>query len=199
MADTNEHAKKTIYFVRNLYLPQNATDKYKELFYHYWDEVEQHISELEKKHKVARIFCESIYMPWEDAMKVLSSMNPKLQQLMQKRIDSGAIFQPLEDQEIFGTYVDWNNCMMLVRTASVYEKIFEFFNEAVKKRAKQIKTLLQAEIKDGEAALIVMRESDLDEIKLGSEFQMVQISTPAYDALLKFIEESRDEKEFWRS
>jgi hypothetical protein len=71
--------KKMIYFVRNLYLPQDATEGYKGIFNRYWDQVEEHLSKLETAGKISKIFCESIYMSGEDSMKVLKAMNERLE------------------------------------------------------------------------------------------------------------------------
>jgi hypothetical protein len=44
--------KKKVYFVRNLFLPKNANDKYKDIYYRYWKEVEEHLTRLELAGKV---------------------------------------------------------------------------------------------------------------------------------------------------
>ena len=88
--------RKKIYFVRNLYLPKNATDQYKMIFDRYWKEVEEYIAKLEVAGKVVKIFCESLYMSGEDAKRILKSMNVALDQFVLKKIDAGAELLPLE-------------------------------------------------------------------------------------------------------
>ena len=191
--------KKKIYFVRNLYLPQNATDKYKEIFDRYWTEVKEHLARLEKAGKVSKIFCESIYMTGDESMKVLSAMNVQLEKLVQKMIDAGGKFLPLEDRETFGAYVDWNNCLMLVRTPRVYKTIQKLFQETIADRFKQINSVLRKDIADSEAALLIMHEGDQEHLELSDDTVIFFVTPPAYDDLLKFIRDSQSEKEYWRT
>lgn len=191
--------KRKIYFVRNLYLPKNATDRYKEIFYRYWSEVDEHLSRLEKAGKVSKIFCESIYMTGEESMKVLSAMNVRLEQIVQKKIDEGAKLIALEDKDIFGAYVDWNNCLLIVRTAEVYKKIHQFLKEAAGERFGHIRKVLDENIREEEAGLLIMRDEDREHIQLPDDIELFQVTPPAYDDLLRFIRNSESETEYWRS
>jgi hypothetical protein len=191
--------KKKIYFVRNLYLPQNSTDKYREIYYRYWSEVQEHLDKLEVAGKISKIFCESIYMTGEESIKVLSAMNVRLEQIVKKKIDAGGEFLPLEDKEIFGAYVDWNNCLMLVRTPGVYETVYKYFKKAVSERFKYINSVLRKNIAKGGAGLVIMREEDREFLELPDDFELFLVTPPAYDDLLHFISDSDSGKEFWRS
>jgi len=191
--------KKKIYFVRNLYLPQNATDKYKSIFFRYWNEVEEHLAKLEVAGKISKIFCESIYMSGEDAMKVLSSMNIRLEQIVKEKIDAGAELLPLESRDIFATYIDWYNCIAVVRTRKVHETIHTFLDETIKKRFEHIKSVLHEHIGDREAALLIMRDEDRERLMLPDDIELFFVTPPAYDDLQQFIRDSKSGKEFWRS
>jgi hypothetical protein len=191
--------KKMIYFVRNLYLPQNATEGYKSIFNRYWDQVEEHLSKLETAGKISKIFCESIYMSGEDSMKVLKAMNERLEQLVKKKIKTGGEFLPLESKEIFGAYIDWNNCLMLVRTSSVYERIDKFLKEAITERFKHIKSVLKENIKENEAGLLIMRDKDIESLDLPDDIKIFFVTPPSYDDLLQFIRDRDSGKEYWRA
>lgn len=191
--------KKKIYFIRNLYLPQNSTDKYREIFNRYWNQVDEHLGKLEAAGKVSKIFCESIYMSGEESMKVLNAMNMRLEQIVQKKIEAGGEFLPLEDKDIFGAYVDLNNCLMLVRTPRVYEILHKYFKEVVKERFAYIKTVLQEKIGDGEAAMLIMRDGDREFLDLPDDIELFFITPPAYDELLHFIQDRDSGKEYWRT
>ena len=190
--------KKKIYFVRNLYLPKNATDKYKEIFYRYWNEVEDHLAKLEVAGKISKIFCESIYMSGEESMKVLTAMNTRLEQIVKKKIDAGGKFIPLEDKEIFGAYIDWNSCLMLVQTSEVQKTVNTFLEESIKKRFAYIKSVLEENINEGEAGLLIMRDEDRQYLDLSHDIEIFFITPPAYDDLFHFISDSKSGKEFWR-
>ncbi|MBI4847412.1 MAG: hypothetical protein HY808_02365 [Nitrospirae bacterium] len=191
--------KKKLFFVRNLYLPQNATDKYKNIFHRYWDEVEEHLEKLEVAGKISKIFCESIYMTGEESLKVLNAMNMRLGQIVKKKIDAGGRFLPLEDKELFGAYMDWSNCHMIVRTPRVHKAIDKLLNETVLERFEHIKSVLSENIVKGESGLLIMREEDRKSLELPVDFGLFLVTPPAYDDLLQYIRDSENGKEFWRT
>lgn len=191
--------RKKIYFVRNLYLPKNATDQYKSIFDRYWKEVDEHLAKIEVAGKIKKIYCESLYMSGEDAMRVLKSMNAALEKIIKNKIDAGAELLPLEDKEIFGSYVDWNNCMMVIRTSKVYDKVQEELKAVVRDRFKHIKSVLENGIGEAEAALLLMRGEDRDSLELSDDIEVFVISPPAYDDLMKFLRDRDEGNEFWRT
>ena len=191
--------RKKIYFVRNLYLPKNATDQYKNIFDRYWKEVDEHLAKIEVAGKIQKIYCESLYMSGEDAMRVLKSMNAALEKIIKNKIDAGAELLPLEDKEIFGSYVDWNNCMMVIRTSKVYDKVQEELKAVVRDRFKHIKSVLESSIGEAEAALLLMRGEDRDSLELSDDIEVFVISPPAYDDLMKFLRDRDEGNEYWRT
>lgn len=192
--------KKKIYFVRNLYLPSSASEKYRDIFKRYWSEVEEHLSKLEATGKISKIFCESIYMSGEESLKVLNAMNARLEQIVKKRINAGASFPPLEDEEIFGAYIDWSNCLIIVRTTAVHKTVHKFLKDAAEKRFEHLNSVLRENIGDGETGLLIMRDEDRTFLKLPDDIELFLVSPPAYDDLLKFVRDSSDiGKEYWRS
>ncbi len=190
--------KKKIYFIRNLFLPQNATDEYKTIFEKYWSQIGEHLEKIETSEKLSKVFCESIYMTGEDAMQVLSAMNEQLVNLVKRKIDDGAEFVPLEDKDIFGAYVDWNNCLMIVRTEGVYKLIHHHLKEAVKDRFEYIKAILRENISSEDAGLLIMRDGDQKLLDLPDDTELIIVTPPAYNDLIQFIKDAHGGKEFWR-
>jgi len=191
--------KKKLYFVRNLYLPKNATSEYKTIFERYWTEVDEHVLKLEVAGKVTKIFCESLYISGEEAVKVLASMNEKLEHIVKQKIDAGAELLPLESKEIFSVYMDWYNCLMHVRTREVVDAIQKFLDAKISERFEHIKSVLQKNISDGEAGLLIMREEDREYLQLPGDIEAFIVSPPAYDDLLNFVRDRDSGKEYWRT
>jgi hypothetical protein len=192
--------KKKIYFVRNLYLPQNASEKYRDIFKRYWNEVEEHLAKLEAAGKISKIFCESIYMTGEESLRVLSAMNLRLEQIVKKKIDAGAEILPLEDEEIFGAYIDWSNCLMIVRTSTVHNAVHKLLKNVIKERFEYVNSVLRENIREGETGLLIMRDEDREYLDLPHDIELFLIAPPAYDDLLKYIRDRNNiGKEFWRT
>jgi hypothetical protein len=191
--------KKKLYFVRNLYLPQNATSEYKTIFDRYWTEVAEHLVKLEVAGKISKIFCESLHISGKDAMKVLASMNEKLEHIVQQKIDAGAELLPLESKEIFSVYMEWYNCLMHVRTREVVDAIQKSLDDQIRKRFEHIKSVLRENIADAEAGLLIMREEDREHLQLPDDIEAFIVSPPAYDDLMTFFIDRDSGKEFWRT
>jgi hypothetical protein len=162
-------------------------------------QVREHVAGLDSVARVMRIFCESIYMTGDDALKVLSAMNIHLEQLVQKKIREGAQFLPLEDREIFGTYIDWNNCLRIVRTETVHKTVSRQLKEAARARFEHIRSILDRYVQDGEAALLFMREEDRKHLLIPENMELFLITPPAYDDLLTYIRDRESGKEYWRA
>jgi hypothetical protein len=190
--------KRKIYFLRNLYLPENASNSYISIHDRYWKEAEEHLGRLEAAGKVSRIFCESIYLSGEEAEKVLHSMSSGLEEIVKKKLSEGAELLPLESQEIFEAYIDWYNCLSVTRTPQVHEMIHKHLDDTIAERFEHIRSVIDEGISDGEAALLIMRDEDREFLKIPDDIEFFLITPPAYDDLLKSIRDSVEGKEYWR-
>jgi hypothetical protein len=126
-------------------------------------------------------------------------MNTRLEQLVKKKIDAGGTFLSLESKEIFGAYIDWTNCLMITRTPKVHETVQSFLKETISNRFDHIKAVLQENIADTEAGLLIMREEERQFLDLPEDIELFLVTPPAYDDLIHFINDSESGTEYWRT
>ncbi len=180
-------AKRKLYCVPSIYSMEDAPEDYRGLFEKYWDEVVKHLERLEVVGKVTKVFCEHITSPGDEAFDVLAKANERALQVIQKKMGEGAILLPLEKEEILGPFLDWANCLTIVRTKEVFGKIMGFYSELVDQRLQHAKEVIEANLLEGEAGMLIMRDEDRMRLQLPPDIEIFLVTPPSYDDILKWI------------
>jgi hypothetical protein len=181
--------KRKIYCVANVYPLKDAPDDYKELVERYWSEVTEQTERLEVAGKIKKVFCESISSQGEEAYRVLTKLNEKALGLVKKKVEEGAVLFPVESEEIFGPFLDWTNCLNVVRTREVFMKVLEFCNEFSDKRLKHAVEVIEGNLAEAEAGLLIMRDEDRIRLQLPSDIEVFLVTPPSYDDILRWFRE----------
>ena len=181
--------KRKLYCVANVYPLKDGPDDYKGLVERYWGEVTQQTERLEAAGKVKKIFCESVSTQGEEAYSVLTKLNEKALGLVKKKVEEGAVLFPMESEEIFGPFLDWTNCLNVVRTREVFMKVLEFYNEFYDKRLKHAVDVIEGNLTEGEAGLLIMRDEDRIRLQLSSDIEIFLVTPPSYDDILRWFRE----------
>jgi hypothetical protein len=179
--------KKKLYCVPNVYLIRDAPEDYKKLFNTYWDEVAQQLEKLETIGKIGKIFCENIPAQGDEALDMLSKMNERVHQIIKGKIKEGAVLLPIETEDIFGAYIDWGNCLQVIRTKSVFDKIFEFYTECINKRTEHILNVIANNLSTKEAGLLIIKDEDRTRLQFPQDIEVFLVTPPSYDSILKWI------------
>ena len=185
--------KRKLYCVSSVYPIHNAPADYTALINKYWDEVTEQTEKLEAAGKIKKIFCESIYVQGEDALNALAKINEKALHIIKKKIEEGAVLLPIETKNIFGPFVDWANCLNVVKTPEVFTKVFEFFIEISDKRFQHIMNMIEGNLAEGEAGMLIMKNEDRAKLQFPSDIEVFLVTPPSYDDILRwFREKARD-------
>lgn len=179
--------KRKLYCVPNVYPLEDAPEEYRELFNTYWDEVAQQIGKLESIGKIRKIFYENIYVQGEEALEVLAKINKRVLQIIKKEIEEGATLFPIETKDIFGSYIDWSNCLRVVRTKPVFDKIFEFYTDSFNKRIEHIVNVIETNLSEREAGLLIIKDEDRVRMQFPQDVEVFLVTPPSYDSILKWI------------
>jgi len=181
--------KRKLYCVANIYSSEDAPDDYKELFSKYWDEVVQQIEKIETAGKIKKIFCEIIYTQGDEALNIVAKLNERIVQIIKKKVEEGGTLFPLEDKEILGPYTDWGNCLRVVYTKEVFMKVLEFYTEFSDKRLQQILSIIDSNLSDAEAGLVLMKDEDRAKLQFPSDIEVFLITPPSYDDIIRWFRE----------
>jgi hypothetical protein len=180
-----EHFKqgKKLYLVPIVYSGEEAPDEYKEKCSRYWQQVAEQLTNLASKiGKVNRVYHESIFQCGEDGIKAMERLNPSSYQIAKTQCDSGAIFETIEERELFEEVMDWQRCLMLgFISDKVASKVSEFYVEAARKRNEFMTKKISETLKDDEAGLLFIREEH--SVQFPSDVEVFSIFPPALDEI----------------
>ena len=204
-----EHFKqgKKLYLVPLVYSSEEAPNEYKEKCSRYWQQVTEQLTNLASKiGMVTRVYHESIVQSGEDGMKAMERLNPNSYQIAKTQCDNGAIFETIEEKELFEEVMDWQRCLMLgFISDKVASKISEFYVEAAKKRNEFMAKKISETLKDDEAGLLFIREEH--SVQFPSDIEVFSVFPPALDEIHrwyrdqarleieKLVEESKEKVE----
>jgi hypothetical protein len=174
---------KKLYLVPLVYSGEEAPDEYKEKCSRYWQQVVEQLTNLASKiGRVNQVYHESILQCGEDGMKAMERLNPSSYQIAKTQCDNGAIFETIEEKELFEEVMDWQRCLMLgFMSDKVASKVSEFYVEAAKKRDEFMAKKISETLKDDEAGLLFIREEH--SVQFPSDIEVFSIFPPALDEI----------------
>src|SRR3990172_11535758 len=121
--------RRKLYCVPNVAPAREAPGEYGALVAKFWEEVAGQLERIEAAGRVRKIFFEGLWGEGEEPREALNRMNEHAYAIVKKKIDEGARLLMIEREEIIGPFIDWRNCLHVIRTREVMEKVFEFYHE----------------------------------------------------------------------
>lgn len=178
--------KRKLYCLPNVYPLPESDDRYMSLCSRYWQEAEIQISKLELMTPITSVFCEMVFKN-ENALDVLSKIDMLMHDMVKKQVEKGAKIIPIEEEDIFSSYIDWANCLKIVHSKTVFTKVLEFFNDTAMKRFQFITEVIDKNLASGEAGLLILKDEDRRKINFPEDIEIFLVTPPAYDDILRFI------------
>ncbi len=179
--------KRKLYCVPNVLIVESAPEEYKKLANKYWDEVSGHIAKLEIAGKIKKIFADNITSMDKEAIDELVKINEKALQLIKSKIEEGAELFPLESEEIFGPFIDWRNCLHIIRTEEAAQKVLGFYMEFLNKRLEHILGVIEKNLLSDEAGLLIMADEYRAKLQFPSDIEIFLVTPPSYDDLMRWL------------
>jgi hypothetical protein len=174
---------KKLYLVPLVYCGEESPDEYREKCRRYWQQVTEQLTNLASKiGKVNRVYHESILQSGEEGMGAIERLSPSSYQIAKTQCDNGAIFETIEERELFEEAMDWQRCLMLgFISDKVASKVTEFYVEAAKKRNEFMANKIIETLKDDEAGLLFIREEH--SVQFPSDIEVFSIFPPSLDEI----------------
>ena len=189
--------KRKLYLIPLLFSWEEAPKEYVEKFNLYWQQVSEHVANLESKAgKVNRVYHESITMAGEDGLKVLEKLNPSSCQITRDKCQSGAQLEAAEDTGLAEESMDWERHLLMgFVSQKVARVVSDFFMEASRKRYEHIAVRINETLKDSEVAILFIRESHM--VQFPPDIEVFSVAPPALDEIRRWQRDrsSIDKKE----
>ncbi len=179
--------KRRLFCIPNIFVPDDQDEVLKNLIEKYWQGAIAHIEKLEKLGFVTKIFVETIFIEGQEAVDVIRETNPYLYILVERKTSEGAVVLGIENPETFEAFIDWGNCLRIVKSIKVMEQIFKFFNEISERRILEISTKINDYLKEGESAILILRDQDRLKLSLPNDIELFLVVPSVYDDILRYL------------
>ena len=178
---------KKLYLIPLMYANKNAPPEFKEKVACYWQQVVEQLVNLEAKiGKIGHVYHESISQLSENGMKVMEKINPEGYRITRDKCDKDAVFEAIEDKELFDEAVDWERCILLgFVSKEVASKVSEFYVEALKKRYEFMVKRISETLKGNEAGLLFITESH--QLQFPADIEVFNVFPPALDEIHRWL------------
>jgi len=179
--------KRKLYLVPLLYSWEDAPEEYVEKFTLYWQQVREHIANLESKiGEVNRIYHESITIAGEEGLKVLEKLSPPSCQIAREKCQSGAQVEAAEDTELAEESMDWERHLLMgFISQKVAQTVSDFFVEASRKRYEHIARRIDETLKDNEVAVLLIREGH--RVQFPPDIEIFSVAPPALNEIHRWL------------
>ena len=178
---------KKLYLVPLIYSNKDAPPEYRERIGHYWQQVVEQLINLEAKvGKISRVYHETISQSGEDGMRVVEKVNPDSYQIVKGKCDNGAVFEAIEEKELFEEVMDWERCILLgFASGKVASKVSEFYVEALRKRYEFMAKGIGDTLKGNEAGLLFITENH--RLQFPADIEVFNVFPPTLDEIHRWL------------
>jgi len=179
----NFKGKRKLCVVPLLFSTENAPSEYVEKFNLYWEQVNQHIANLESKtSKINHIYHESISLAGEEGIKFMEKLNPPCHQLTKDKCQEGAVLEATEDKGLTEEAIDWERFLYAgFVSQKVAGMVSEFYVEVLRKRYKHIADTIDETLKPGEVGILFIREGHM--VQFPPNIEVFSVAPPALDEI----------------
>ena len=182
--------KKKLFLVPLLFSSDDSPKEYLEKYELYWQQVSEHISNLESKTGAVRqVYHEAVASGGEEGLKLLEKLNPKSHQITKEKCQAGAELQTTEDRELADESMDLERHLLYGFFSQKVAKIIsDLYLEVQKKRYEYINQKIDQTLKDGEAAILFIRENHRMQFK--PDIEVFSVAPPALDEIHRWLREA---------
>jgi frataxin-like iron-binding protein CyaY len=181
-----KHTRK-IFLVPLIYSAKDAPTEYIEKFDLYWQQVNEHIENLETKlGKIKRVYHESITIADENSLQIMERLNPKSCQITRQKIQNGAKIEVIEDRQLAEECMDWERCLLIgLLSDAVVKKVSESYVDAARKRYEHISKRIDKTLQADEIAILFIREGSM--IQFPKDVEVFSVAPPALDEIHRWL------------
>jgi hypothetical protein len=181
-----KHSRK-LFLVPLIYASNDAPPEYVEKYELYWQQVAEHIENLETKlGKIKRVYHESITTNNENSLNIMERLNPKSSQIAKNKSSNGAKIEVIEDRQLAEECMDWERCLLVgLLSEAAIKKVSEFYIDAGRKRYEHISKRIDKTLQADEIAVLFIREGSA--IQFPKDIEVFSVAPPALDEIHRWL------------
>jgi hypothetical protein len=168
-------------------MPRDIQGELFEKVFRYWDQVESQLTNLELKLGIVKkVYHELVPVGGDEGGKIIEELNSTSYGIVKTRLDKGAELEPLEDADLLTESMDWTKCLAVgLQNPKVFERIYEFYTEANRKRNEHIAKMIDETLKEGEAGILLMREGH--QVQFSADIEVFYVAPPGLDEIKRWL------------
>jgi len=184
--------KKKLYLVALLFSWQDSPQEYTEKFNQYWQQVREHIANLESRiGSIKLIYHESVTSAGEEGLKILERLNPSTYQLVREKCLMGSQLELVEDRELVEEAMDWERHLIMgFLSDKVARTVSQAFNDASKRRYDDMAKRIQETLKDDDVAMLIIREGHM--IQFPQDIEVFSVTPPALNEIHRWLRDRQE-------
>ena len=188
-------AARKLFFVPLLFTPRDIQGELFEMVFRYWDQVESQLTSLELKLGIAKkVYHELVPVGGEEGGKIIEELNSTSYGIIKARLEKGAELEPLEDADLLTESMDWTRCLAIgLQNQKVFDKIYESYIEAQKKRNEHIAKVIDDTLKECEVGILLMREGH--QVQFPADIEVFYVAPPGLDEIKRWLRTKEMEAE----
>jgi len=180
-------AARKLFFVPLLFTPRDIQGELFEKVFRYWDQVDAQLTSLELKLGITKkVYHELVPIGGEEGSKIIEELNSTSYGIVKARLDKGAQLEPLEDADLLTESMDWTRCLAVgLQNAKVFDKVYESYIQAQKKRNEHIAKMINDTLKESEVGILLMREGH--QVQFPADIEVFYVSPPGLDEIKRWL------------
>ena len=178
---------RKLFLVPAIVFPPDASDEAQRLQESYWNEVRDHIGNLERSlGQVARIYHETVFADGDEGMTLVQTLNPKGSPFIQAMCRSSAKLEATEDRALVEESSDWQRCLSIgLMSSKVRILAIDSLREVTAKRYEHVSTRIDETLQEGEVGALFASEDH--RIQFPADVQVFYVAPPSLDALKRWV------------
>ena len=178
---------RKLFMVPAIVFPSEAPDEAQRLQESYWNEVRDHIENLERSlGQVARVYHETVFTDGDEGMTLVQTLNPKASPFIQAMCRSSAKLEATEDRELVEESSDWQRCLSFgLMSSKVRALALGSLRDVTAKRYEHVSARIDETLQEGEVGALFASEEH--RIQFPADVQVFYVAPPSLDALKRWI------------
>jgi hypothetical protein len=184
--------KKKLYVVPLLFSWRDSPEEYVEKCNLYWQQVREHVGNLESRIGVVRvIYHESVTAGGDEGLTILEKLNPPSYQFVREKCLMGARLEVVETRDLIEEAMDWERHLIMgFLSDKVAGLVSRFYAEASKKRYAYIAERIKETLGDDDVAVLIIREGH--QVQFPPDVEVFIVAPPALNDVNRWLRERQD-------
>jgi hypothetical protein len=182
--------EKKLYVAALVYPIPGAPKGFTDRLAAYWKAIDENVARLESRAGIVKhIFHEGVADAADAGLEAVREVNEPALSLIKSRVEAGAEFEALEDDEVFAEAVDWSRCVQLgFMSRKVAETVSEAYRTATEARLAHMKKTIEECLGQSEAGLLLTASTR--GLQLSATIHVYNVVPPQLDELMRWLRDT---------